>query len=103
MFSYGLILLGLIARRVDSKEDVVKFMYKTLDEWAYNVYEPQCLLVNTSLTKDKDYNESDAIALTELAMCCIQVDNPQERPTMHQVLERLKKLHAFQVLGDGLG
>lgn len=38
VFSYGLILLGLIAKRIDLTEDVVKTKYKTLDEWAYEVY-----------------------------------------------------------------
>ncbi|KAM7462109.1 hypothetical protein LguiA_030230 [Lonicera macranthoides] len=95
-FSYGLILLGLLAKRVNLKEDVVKFKYKTLDEWAYKAYEPQRSLVHTSVTKDKDYNESDAITLTELAMCCIQVDNPKERHTMSELINCLKNLSAFQ-------
>lgn len=77
MFSYGLILLGLIAKRIDLTEDVVKTKYKTLDEWAYEVYKSQCSLVHTSLTKDTYYNESDAIMLTELAICCTQTSTPQ--------------------------
>ncbi|KAM7462101.1 hypothetical protein LguiA_030222 [Lonicera macranthoides] len=100
VFSYALILLGLIAKRVDLKEDLVKYMYKTLDEWAYEAYKPHCSLVRDSLTKDKDYDEFDAIALTELAMRCIKADNPKERPTMSQVVNCLKKLRAFQVLKE---
>ncbi|KAM7462097.1 hypothetical protein LguiA_030218 [Lonicera macranthoides] len=100
VFSYGLILLGLIAKRVDLKEDLVKYMYKTLDEWAYEAYKPHCSLVHDSLTKDKDYDEFDAIALTELAMRCIKADNPKECPTMSQVVNCLKKLRAFQVLKE---
>ncbi|KAM7462116.1 hypothetical protein LguiA_030237 [Lonicera macranthoides] len=89
-------LAKFIAKRVNLKEDVVKFKYKTLDEWAYKAYEPQRSLVHTSVTKDKDYNESDAITLTELAMCCIQVDNPKERHTMSELINCLKNLSAFQ-------
>lgn len=63
MFSYGLILLGLIAKRIDLKEDAVKIMYKTLDEWAYEVYKPRCSLVHASLTDDTDYNVADGIGL----------------------------------------
>ncbi|KAM7466194.1 hypothetical protein LguiB_013756 [Lonicera macranthoides] len=61
----------LIAKKVDLKEDVVKFKYKTLDEWVYKAYELQRSLMHPSLMKDKDYNESDAIALIELAMRCL--------------------------------
>ncbi|KAM7462099.1 hypothetical protein LguiA_030220 [Lonicera macranthoides] len=100
VFSYGLILLGLIAKRVDLKEDLVKYMYKPLDDWAYEAYKPHCSLVHDSLTKDKDYDEFDAIALTELAMRCIKADNPKERPTMSKVVNCLKNLRAFQVLKE---
>ncbi|KAM7466181.1 hypothetical protein LguiB_013743 [Lonicera macranthoides] len=87
VFSNSLILLGLIAKRVYLKEGMVKFKYKTLDEWAYKVYEPRRSLMHTSLMKDKDYNESDVIALTGPTMRCKQVDNPEERPIMSDVEE----------------
>ncbi|KAM7466183.1 hypothetical protein LguiB_013745 [Lonicera macranthoides] len=92
----------LIAKRVDLKEDVVKFKYKTLDEWVYKAYELQRSLVHTSLMKDKDYNESDAIALTKLAMRCMQVDNPEARPIISEVVNGLKNLNSFQILSDEL-
>lgn len=100
MFSYGLLLLGLIAKRVDLKEDLVTLNYETLDEWAYKVDEPQCSLVHTELRDDKDFDKSDGIALTELAMRCIQEDNAKERPTMSQVVKSLENLSAFQVLSE---
>ncbi|KAM7462129.1 hypothetical protein LguiA_030250 [Lonicera macranthoides] len=95
-------MLGLIAKRVDLKEDVVKFKYKTLDEWVYKAYEPQHSLMHASLMKDKDYNESDAIALTKLAIRCIQVDNLEARTTISEVVNGLKNLSSFQFLGDEL-
>ncbi|KAM7462137.1 hypothetical protein LguiA_030258 [Lonicera macranthoides] len=100
VFSYGLILLGLIAKRVDLKEDLATLNYETLDEWAYKVYEPQCLLVHTDLRDDKDFDKSDGIALTELAMRCIQEDNAKERPTMSQVVKSLENLRAFQLISE---
>ncbi|KAM7466173.1 hypothetical protein LguiB_013735 [Lonicera macranthoides] len=102
VFSYGLIILRLIAKRVDLKEDVVKFKYNTLDEWVYKAYKPQRSLVHAGLMKDKDYNESDAIALTELVMRCIEVDNLEARTTMSEVVNGLKNLSSFQFLGDEL-
>ncbi|KAM7462114.1 hypothetical protein LguiA_030235 [Lonicera macranthoides] len=44
----------LIAKRVYLKEDVVKFKYKTLDEWVYRAHEPQRSIVHASLMKGKD-------------------------------------------------
>ena len=39
MFSYGVILLGLIAKRVDLKEDGEKCKYQKLYQWATKVHE----------------------------------------------------------------
>ncbi|KAM7466193.1 hypothetical protein LguiB_013755 [Lonicera macranthoides] len=76
------------AKRIDLKKDVVKLKYKTLDEWAYEVYKPQCSLVQTSLMDDMDYNVADGIGLTELAMHCIQKDNAQGKEV--KFLPRMK-------------
>ena len=53
-----------------------------------------------TLREDKDFEESDGITLTELAMRCIQVKNAEERPTMRQVVKSLENLSAFQVLRE---
>ncbi|KAM7466154.1 hypothetical protein LguiB_013716 [Lonicera macranthoides] len=100
VFSYGVILLGLIAKRVDLKEDLEKRKHQKLYQWATKVYEHECSLVHPNLREDKGFEESDGIALTELAMRCIQVKNVEERPTMSQVVKSLENLSAFQVLSE---
>ncbi|KAM7528752.1 hypothetical protein LguiB_032162 [Lonicera macranthoides] len=100
VFSFGLILLGLIAKRVDLKEDLEKRKYQRLNKWATEVYKHGCSLVHPNLREDKDFEESDGIKLTELAMCCIQVEKAEERPAMTQVVKSLENLSAFQVLSE---
>ncbi|GMY23239.1 serine/threonine-protein kinase BIK1-like isoform X1, partial [Fagus crenata] len=95
VFSFCVILLGLIAKRTCELEKLDRLMHI----WAKKEYKPQCSLVHKSLQEDWGYHAEDGIAITELGMCCIEFF-PRNRPNMKDVVERLESLHIFQRLGD---
>ncbi|KAK7840526.1 serine/threonine-protein kinase bik1 [Quercus suber] len=99
VFSFGVILLGLIAKRTCELEKPDIVLDRLLHVWAKKEYKPQCSLVHKSLQEDWGYHAEDGIAITELGMCCIEFF-PRNRPTMKDVVERLESLHILQRLGD---
>ncbi|XP_050282137.1 probable serine/threonine-protein kinase PBL11 isoform X2 [Quercus robur] len=99
VFSFGVILLGLIAKRTCELEKPDIVLDRLLHVWAKKEYKPQCSLVHNSLQEDWGYHAQDGIAITELGMCCIEFF-PRNRPTMKDVVERLESLHILQRLGD---
>lgn len=102
MFSFGVILLGLISKRVldleklDRPESILDSMVQF---WAKKEYRPNCSLVHKSLKEDWGYHTQDGSAITEMGMRCIEIF-PMKRPTMKDVVENLKSLMVFQRLGD---
>ncbi|KAF3961278.1 hypothetical protein CMV_014083 [Castanea mollissima] len=99
VFSFGVILLGLIAKRTCELEKPDIVLDHLLHVWAKKEYKPQCSLVQNSLQEDWGYHAQDGIAITELGMCCIEFF-PRNRPTMKDVVECLESLHILQRLGD---
>ncbi|XP_065848767.1 uncharacterized protein [Euphorbia lathyris] len=100
IFSYGVVLLSLISKRVykdDGDSTDAPFVYA----WAKNEHKQQnsvasgkfkSWLVHDSLKSDPDFNFDDAVTITNLAMRCVK-DNPQQRPTMKQVVRQMLNLH----------
>ncbi|XP_065848710.1 uncharacterized protein [Euphorbia lathyris] len=109
VFSYGVLLLSLISKRIhkdDGDCTNVPFVY----EWAKNEHKQQnsagwfgnfkSSLVHRSLELGPDFNFSDAIGITNLAMLCVEYD-PQKRPTMKRVVKHMKKLHIVRHNANG--
>ncbi|XP_065850422.1 probable serine/threonine-protein kinase PBL28 isoform X1 [Euphorbia lathyris] len=100
IFSYGVVLLSLISKRVykdDGDSTDAPFVYV----WAKNEHKQQnsvasgkfkSWLVHDSLKSDPYFNFDDAVTITNLAMRCVK-DNPQQRPTMKQVVRQMLNLH----------
>ncbi|XP_062109542.1 probable serine/threonine-protein kinase PBL12 [Humulus lupulus] len=102
VFSFGVILLGLISTRVLDLEKLQRpelIPEHMVQIWAKNEYRPNCSLVHKSLSEDWGYHTEDGSTLTELGMRCIEFF-PMKRPTMKDVIERLKGLMVIQRLGD---
>ncbi|KAM5568243.1 putative serine/threonine-protein kinase PBL15 [Rosa sericea] len=102
VFSFGVILLGLVAKRNSELENVGKpqlGLDSLVHNWAKNVYRPNCSLVHRSLQEDWGYFAEDGSAITELGMRCVEFF-PVNRPTMKKVIECLQGLLAFQRLED---
>ncbi|GMN49258.1 hypothetical protein TIFTF001_018414 [Ficus carica] len=102
VFSFGVILLGLISRRVLDLEKVNRpeFVIDSLVHcWARNEYRPNCSLAHKSLVEDWGYNSEDGTTITEIGIRCTEFF-PKNRPTMKGVVERLKSLLVFQRVGD---
>ncbi|XP_061994965.1 probable serine/threonine-protein kinase PBL15 [Rosa rugosa] len=102
VFSFGVILLGLIAKRNSELENVGKpqlGLDSLVHNWAKNVYRPNCSLVHRSLQEDWGCFAEDGSAITELGMRCVEFF-PVNRPTMKKVVECLQGLLAFQRLED---
>lgn len=102
VFSFGIILLGLIAKGnsdLEKQENPDILTDHLLHSWAKMEYKPHSSLVHKSLQEDWDYLAEDGTAITELGMHCIEFF-PVNRPAMEDVVERLESLHIFQRLGD---
>ncbi|KAJ8764768.1 hypothetical protein K2173_009168 [Erythroxylum novogranatense] len=89
IYSLGVIILQMIM-----KERIVRFpgssMQVHISDWARSSYDIKGDAVNEKL-KRKGCTKTAAKAITELGLDCVS-DNPLERPTIAQVLERLAKL-----------
>ena len=96
VFSYGVVLLGLITKRIVDKEDTLKTL---VYRWAWKHYRPNRYLVHESLVEDTGFYASDGIMITELAMRCIQIEL-DKRPSMKDVVKRLEGLQAVQLYGN---
>ena len=70
VFSFGVILLGLIAKRTCELEKPDIVLDSLLHVWAKKEYKPQCSLVHNSLQEDWGYHAQDGIAITGLGICC---------------------------------
>ncbi|KAL6193374.1 PREDICTED: protein kinase APK1B, chloroplastic-like [Fragaria vesca subsp. vesca] len=102
VFSFGVILLGLIAKRNSELENVGKpqlGLDSLVHNWAKNVYRPNFSLVHRSLQEDWGYFTEDGTAITELGMRCVEFF-PVNRPTMKKVVECLQGLLGFRRLED---
>ncbi|BFG16090.1 hypothetical protein CerSpe_023640 [Prunus speciosa] len=102
VFSFGVILLGLIAKRGFEPECVEK-PHLGLDclvqFWAKKEYKPNGSLVHRSLQEDWGYVDEDGLAITELGMRCVEFF-PRNRPTIKKAVELLEGLLVFQRFGD---
>ncbi|KAG5564921.1 hypothetical protein RHGRI_000954 [Rhododendron griersonianum] len=120
VFAYGIVLLGLIAKRraYDASLDSRRGMNdgNTTYYWAlkeYNTHsqskvwgkfkkrEPKSL-VHKSFEMDPYLDVGDGVAITKLAMDCVG-DDPKQRPTMKQVVCCLRGLNAVQFYGHIIG
>ena len=99
VFSYGVVLLGLITKRIVDKEDTLNTL---VYRWAWWQYRPNRYLVHESLVEDPGFYASDGIMITELAMRCIQREL-DKRPTMKDVVKLLEGLQAVQLYGNVVG
>ncbi|XP_065848709.1 protein LYK2-like isoform X2 [Euphorbia lathyris] len=82
VFSYGVLLLSLISKRIhkdDGDCTNVPFVY----EWAKN-----------------EHKQQNSAGITNLAMLCVEYD-PQKRPTMKRVVKHMKKLHIVRHNANG--
>ncbi|OMO60519.1 hypothetical protein CCACVL1_24093 [Corchorus capsularis] len=94
VYSYGGILIELIAKKITNMEDHGRVEIKTTSRWALDELKSGILhieLVDASLQKDQDYNVSDALLVAELGMSCVEL-YPEKRPRMRQIVKRLKEL-----------
>ena len=91
--SFGVVLMGLIAKRIVDEKDTWKtFVYC----WAWKQYKPNRSLVHESLVEDPGYYASDGILITELAMHCIQMEL-DKLPSMKDVVKRLEGSQVVQL------
>ncbi|OMO60520.1 hypothetical protein CCACVL1_24094 [Corchorus capsularis] len=101
VYSYGVILIELIAKRITDMEDYGRGC-KFTDLWALESVKSgkhPLELVHPSLQEDQDYNASDALRLAELGMSCIEF-YPTKRPKMRQIVKRLKELALVKEHGN---
>ncbi|KAL2337575.1 hypothetical protein Fmac_012021 [Flemingia macrophylla] len=102
VFSFGIVLLELITKRVsfiEKRENANLKLDSVVHIWAKKEYKPNCSLVHENLQKDWCYCAEDGVQITLLAMQCIEFF-PSNRPTMKDVLHRLDNLWVLQRLAD---
>ncbi|KAJ4839660.1 hypothetical protein Tsubulata_026455 [Turnera subulata] len=109
VFSFGVVLLGLITNKVYAEEDFTSGK-PSVHEWAWGEYRQQqsdhgkqnFSLVHANIESELLFCSRDGIKLTNLAMRCVEYD-PLKRPTMKQVVSYLLKLQIVQDHGNSLG
>ncbi|XP_050208454.1 uncharacterized protein LOC126657740 isoform X2 [Mercurialis annua] len=107
VYAYGCILLSLISKQISTFEEIRNGTL-CISEWAVEAYESQrskkgsVSLVHESLKNDDGFNENDGVALTKLALQCVDMEGCK-RPAMKQVAKRLRKLHAVGNHAKDLG
>lgn len=94
VYSYGALLLGLIGKKTYDQQNREETKAEC---WAKKEFRPGCSLVHEKLQEDQLYDAPDGTDITALGLCCIEF-NPQERPSMMQVVKFLERRH--QKLGD---
>ncbi|RDX60133.1 putative cysteine-rich receptor-like protein kinase 35, partial [Mucuna pruriens] len=102
VFSFGIILLELITKRVSivgKREHANLNLDSVMHIWAKKEYKPNCCLVHETLKEDWCYCEEDGVVITLLAVQCIEFF-PTNRPSMRDVLLRLDNLSVLQRLAD---
>ncbi|XP_031378688.1 uncharacterized protein LOC116194106 isoform X2 [Punica granatum] len=105
VFAYGVILLGLITKRVYSEHDrltrspfIYDWAWAQHDAWNSDIWgflSSKFSLVHQSLQVDPLFKRGDGVKLTKLAMQCVNFD-PHKRPTMRRVVSSLKKMHIVE-------
>lgn len=98
VFSFGIILLELITKKI-SNIDTSLDMDSLVHIWAKKEYKPNSSLVHNHLQEDWLYYDEDGIAITLLAMQCIEFF-PTNRPSMKDVLQRIENLLVLQHSSD---
>lgn len=109
MFAFGVVLISLISKRVQTEMNRMTSPEPLLHEWAHNEYKKKSCesklipskfsLVHKSLKTQPFFSKGDGIAFTELAMQCVNY-NPKKRPTMKQVFNSLWELFVVQYNAD---
>jgi len=98
VFSFGTILLELVTKRtsdIGNREDTTLNMDNLVHIWAKKEYKPNCSLVHKHLQEDWLYCAEDGVAITRLALQCIEFF-PANRPSMTDVLQNLEHLSVLQ-------
>ncbi|KAK8489952.1 hypothetical protein V6N13_099868 [Hibiscus sabdariffa] len=107
VWAFGVVLLGLISKRVFIVEDhaeeySIRSDSLLIDLWAVKEHERRRLLygdkaslVHENLEVDCGFEPIDGIEITKLAMQCIEYFF-EDRPTMEQVVQRLSELHVLK-------
>ncbi|XP_073157595.1 probable serine/threonine-protein kinase PBL7 [Henckelia pumila] len=111
VFSYGVILLGLITKRIHTEEDQQAHL-PFVHEWARREHEAsqsdsdmkafRRSLVHESLTNDPDFDSDDGVEITAMAMKCMHVC-VSKCPAMKQVLMSLLTLPVVKKHAPFLG
>ncbi|KAK2973208.1 hypothetical protein RJ640_024495 [Escallonia rubra] len=105
VYSFGVLLLMLISKRVDRKEEGSLNDAPSICGWARRHYKPKklmtgcvqlaCSLVHRSLQADPDFCSSDGHRMIKLALRCVEY-HPQKRPKMKNVVKYLGKLNVVK-------
>ncbi|OMO63589.1 hypothetical protein COLO4_32313 [Corchorus olitorius] len=91
VYSFGLILVELITKRITSEDEIISKGVKSTRKWVRGEHKPGYSLVCQSLRNQAGYDPSDGLMITQLAMDCIN-DAPPKRPTIETAVERLENL-----------
>ncbi|OMO91739.1 hypothetical protein CCACVL1_07038 [Corchorus capsularis] len=106
VFSFGVILIGLIAKKVFIVEDhsalIGLDLHSLVDWWAIKEYERRksvsgenASLVHQTLEADGDFEYADGVEVTKLAMECLE-PSARDRILIDVVVEDLLKLHVVR-------
>ncbi|XP_055959662.1 probable inactive leucine-rich repeat receptor-like protein kinase At3g03770 isoform X2 [Mercurialis annua] len=95
VFSYGVLLLALIGKRVSKYNAESPPISGSSQNSVIDFGKRNCALLHQSLALGSDFYSTDATEITNLAKKCVQSD-PQRRPTMKKIMRCLQNLQIVQ-------
>ncbi|XVE62521.1 hypothetical protein DITRI_Ditri06bG0124200 [Diplodiscus trichospermus] len=102
VYSYGVIVIELITKRVTENEDLFRGGDSTR-EWATRIFESgKSLEVHPSLQQEQGYEASDGRFLVELGKCCLEF-HPDKRPIMAKIVRFLEHMKVVKNHGNEVG
>ncbi|XP_037494348.1 serine/threonine-protein kinase BIK1 [Jatropha curcas] len=109
VFSYGVLLLALISKRIPEEESELTENKHKPQNSMMSFSEHKSSVVHQSLEFEPYFYSSDGVKVAKLAIKCMQY-HPQKRPTMKQVVRYLQnlcivrrhsnELNIHKILGD---
>ncbi|EYU42132.1 hypothetical protein MIMGU_mgv1a024145mg [Erythranthe guttata] len=111
VFTFGVILLNLVSKRVYSADDTITRKEVDVVDWALKKYKKFLKLldktseserkniifsvVDQNIVAESDFEAADEEKISELVIDCVR-GKPDERPTMKQVIKSLLKLKSVK-------
>ncbi|XVF56831.1 hypothetical protein PTKIN_Ptkin06aG0151800 [Pterospermum kingtungense] len=103
VYSYGVILIELITKRITEDDDICRRRVECTDLWALKLIKSgKSLDVHQSLQEEACYKDSEGRFLVKLGLHCIEF-HPDRRPSSSRIVKCLEHLSVVRNHGNEIG